>query len=229
MKDAIATLVFAAFALTSPATSHGGILVIDPTSDGSLYVCPGCNVVSEGDYVLVSGYIQGDLKFASNSISGTVTQALLSLNPYGLPLLGSEVAIYGFGADIGALDESDANAGVFLGTLILPANLGYGEDVYFDVTPFVAGTIAPFLAFNLRTTDTDVFSSLEYNYGHPSQLHVTTTAIAEPAPVALLFAGLVALAGISPRGRIIAVFSFHHNRSPSGQVATTRACIRDTA
>ena len=104
-------------------------------------------------------------------------------------------------------------------------DLGFGEDVYFDVTSFVAGTNAPFLAFNLRTTDTDVFSSLEFNYGHPSQLLVTTTAIAEPAPLALLFAGLFALGGISRRGRQSPVFSFHHNRSPSGRAATTRACV----
>jgi len=199
MKIAIASLAFAALALTSPATSHGGTLVIDPTSDGSLYVCAGCNIVSEGDYVLVSGYIQGDVKFASGSIPGTITQALLSLNPYGLPLYGSEVAIYGYGTAIGALDDSDADAGVLLGTLVLPAALGYGEDAYFDVTKFVTDTSAPFLAFNLRTTDTDVFSSLEYNYGHPSQL-IVTTALAEPAPVALILAGLVALVGIPRRG-----------------------------
>ncbi len=202
MKAAIFSLAFAAFALTAPATSHGGILVIDPTSDGSLYVCAGCNIVSEGDYVLVSGYIQGDVKFASNSISGAVTQALLSLNPYGLPLFGNEVSIYGYGTAIGALDDSDADAGVLLGILILPANLGYGEDVYFDVTAFVAATNAPFLAFNLRTTDTDVFSSLEYNYGHPSQLLVTTAELAEPAPMALLFSGLLALGGFSRKRQV---------------------------
>ena len=200
MKIAIASLAFAALALTTPATSHGGTLVIDPTSDGSLYVCAGCNIVSEGDYVLVSGYIQGDVKFASGSIPGTITQALLSLNPYGLPLYGSEVAIYGYGTAIGALDDSDADAGVLLGTLVLPATLGFGEDAYFDVTNFVAGTNAPFLAFNLRTTDTDVFSSLEFNYGHPSQL-IVTTALPEPAPIALILAGLVALGGIPRRGR----------------------------
>ena len=150
-------------------------------------------------YVLVSGYIQGDIKFASNSISGAVTQALLSLNPYGLPLFGNEVSIYGYGTAIGALDDSDADAGTLLGILILPANLGFGEDVYFDVTTFVAGTNAPFLAFNLRTTDTDVFSSLEFNYGHASQLLVTTTAVAEPAPGALLLAGLAALGGVARR------------------------------
>ena len=78
------------------------MLVIDPTSDGSLYVCPGCNVVSDGDYVVAAGYIQGDVKFASNSISGAVTQALLSLNPYALPLFGTEVSVYGYGTAIGA-------------------------------------------------------------------------------------------------------------------------------
>jgi hypothetical protein len=193
------SMVLAAFAMTTPAISHGGVLVIDPTSDGSLYVCPGCNIVSEGDYVVVSGDIQGDVKFASGSISGTVTQALLSLNPYALPLAGNEVSIYGYGTAIGALDDSDANAGVLLGILVLPPNLGYGEDVYFDVTAFVAATSAPFLAFNLRTTDTDVFSSLEFNYGHASQLLVTTSALAEPAPGVLLLAALAALGGVARR------------------------------
>jgi len=199
MKVAMVSMVLAAFAMTTPAISHGGVLVIDPTSDGSLYVCPGCNIVSEGDYVVVSGDIQGDVKFASGSISGTVTQALLSLNPYALPLAGNEVSIYGYGTAIGALDDSDANAGVLLGILVLPPNLGYGEDVYFDVTAFVAATSAPFLAFNLRTTDTDVFSSLEFNYGHASQLLVTTSALAEPAPGVLLLAALAALGGVARR------------------------------
>lgn len=211
MKIAIATLAFAALALTSPTASRGGTLVIDPTSDGSLYVCGGCNIVSDDSYVLVGGYIQGDVKFASGSIPGAITQALLSLNPYGLPLFGNEVAIYGYGTALGALDDSDADAGVLLGTLILPATLGYGEDAYFDVTSFVAGTSAPFLAFNLRTSDTDVFSSLEFNYGHPAQLVVTT--IAEPAPMALILAGLLAVGGVSRRRRSAA--SPLRERAPS--------------
>ena len=199
MKVAIVSIVLAAFAMTSPAISHGGVLVIDPTSDGSLYVCAGCTIVSEGGYVVASGYIQGEVKFASNSISGAVTQALLSLNPYGLPLHGKEVSIYGYGTPIGALDDSDADAGALLGILMLPDNLGFGEDVFFDVTAFVAATNAPFLAFNLRTIGTDVFSSLEFNYGHASQLLVTTSALAEPAPGVLLLAGLAALAGVIRR------------------------------
>ena len=205
MKIAVIALMFAVFALGSPATSYGEALTLDPASDGSLYVCDSCSIVSDGAYVLVSGYIQGDVKFASDAIAGTVTQAILTLNPYALPLFGTDVAIYGYGTAVGPLDESDANAGLFLGTLVLPANLGFGEDVFFDVTSFVTSTVAPFLAFNLRSTGTDVFSSLEYNYGHPSQLLVTT-AIPEPAPTALLLAGLLALGGI-PTIRVFSAWS----------------------
>ena len=115
---------------------------------------------------------------------------MLTLNPYGLPLFGPNVDVYGYGTSIGQLDDTDANAGTFLGTLVLPPNLGYGEDAFFDVTAFVANTHAPFLAFNLRSVGTDVFSSLEFNYGHPSQLLITT-AVPEPAPIALLLIGLL--------------------------------------
>jgi hypothetical protein len=205
VKKAFVSLALAVLASVHPALSHATLLTLDPTSDGSLYVCDSCSIVSDGAYVLVAGYIQGDVKFASNATVGTITQALLSLNPYALPLFGSEVAVYGYGTAIGALDDSDANAGVYLGTLVLPADLGFGEDVFFDVTSFVAATSAPFLAFNLRTTDVDVFSSLEYNYGHPSQLLLSTT-LPEPAPAALLLAALMAFAAgarrvLRPRAR----------------------------
>jgi len=63
----------------------------------------------------------------------------------------------------------------------------------------VANTDAPFLAFNFRSTGADVFSSLEYNYGHPSQLLVTT-AVTEPTSIALLVVGLLALGGIGRGG-----------------------------
>ncbi len=181
-------------------------------------------------YVLVSGYIQGDIKFASNSISGAVTQALLSLNPYGLPLVGNEVSIYGYGTAIGALDDSDADAGTLLGILILPANLGYGEDVYFDVTTFVAATNAPFLAFNLRTTDTDVFSSLEFNYGH--RIATSGNDDGDRRTRARSHCCLRAWSrwaashgGVRRCQGPVPVFSFHHNPSPSGRPATTRACV----
>ena len=173
-------------ALTSQAANA---LTLDPTSDGSLYVCDGCNVVSEGGYLMAAGYIQGAVKFSSTPITGTVTNATLSLNVYGLPI-GPDVDVYGYGTSVGQLEAADANAGTFLGTLPLPGNLGFGEDVFFDVTAFVAATHTPFLAFNLRTAGTDIFSSLEINYGHPSQLLVTM--VPEPARATL---SMIALLG----------------------------------
>jgi hypothetical protein len=172
-------------------------LTLTPVSDGSLYTCDGCNVVSDGAYVLVSGYIQGAVKFDASAMDAPVISATLTLNPYGLPLWGPTVDVYGYGTAIAALDVSDANAGTYLGTLVLPADLGYGKDAYFDVTAFAATTAAPYLAFNLRSEGTDVFSSLEYNYGHPSQLLITT--VPEPASAALLLAGLLLLGSVAKR------------------------------
>jgi hypothetical protein len=140
------------------------------------------------------------VKFSSASITRRVIQAVLSLNPYGLPLFGTDIDVYGYGTAVGRLDATDANAGTFLGTLTLPSSLGYGEDVFFDVTAFVATANAPFLAFNLRTTGTDVFSSLEYNYGHSSQLLVTV--VPEPTTAALLLGGLLAVYWIGGSRRV---------------------------
>jgi len=200
MKGIVLSLSLAALIGCGSAPSHAAPVIVDPTSDGSLYTCSGCNVVADDAYVLIDGYIQGAVKFSSAALAGTITQAILTLNPYALPLFGTEVDVYGYGTGIGQLDDTDANAGTFLGTLVLPANLGYGEDAFFDVTSFVANTHAPFLAFNLRSVGTDVFSSLEYNYGHPSQLLITT-AVPEPASIALLFIGLCFALGIMARHR----------------------------
>lgn len=194
-----ALLAFAALQ-ASAVQAIAAPIVVTPTSDGSLYTCDGCNVVSDGDYLLASGYIQGDVKFASARLPAASSQVLLALNPYGEPLWGQDVAVYGFTSTIGALDASDANAGTYLGTLVLPANLGYGQDAFFDVTAFVDGVHAPYVGFNLRTTGTDVFSSLEYNLGHPAELIATAAAVPEPANAALLLAGaLMAAAGMVRR------------------------------
>lgn len=200
MKTTIAAAALSALCLSAPSISRADAITIDPTSDGSLYVCDGCLVVSDSDYVLVAGYIQGALKFSSAAILGTVSQALLSFNPYGLPLWDLSVEVYGYGTTVGQLEDADANAGSFLGTLMLPPDLGYGQDVFFDVTAFVRNLNAPFIAFNLRSDDTDIFSSLEFNYGHPSQLWVTTTAdVSEPSQLALLGLALTVAFGISWR------------------------------
>jgi hypothetical protein len=184
-------LIVAVIAFVFSTASHAALVTVNPTSDGSLYTCVGCNTVSDRGDVLVSGYIQGAIKFATTSIQGQVSSALLTLNPYALPLWGANVDIYGYGTTTGTLNASDANAGTFLGTLSLPVGLGYGQDAYFDVTSFIASIHAPFIAFNLRTTGTDDFSSLEDNYGHPSQLLVN--AVPEPASLVLFLAGILVL------------------------------------
>jgi len=157
-------------------------LTLAPSSDGSLYVCDGCNIVSEGAYVPVAGYIQGAIKFptAKFAKASKVKSAFLSINPYGLPLFDLTVDVYGYSTAEGQLVDADANAGTLLGTQNNPADTGYGEPVLFDVKEFIGKSKAtkaeaPFIAFNLRTDGgTDVFSSLEYNYGQPAQLLVTT-------------------------------------------------------
>jgi hypothetical protein len=155
--------------------------------------------------VLASGYIQGDVKFSMASLQGSQSQVLLTVNPYGEPLWDKTVDVYGYGTSVGALAASDANAGTFLGTLVLPDNLGYGQDASFDVTSFVNSVHAPYVAFNLRTTGTDVFSSLEYNYGHPSELLATAmpaaAAVPEPANASLMLAAIAAAAGLAVRRR----------------------------
>lgn len=204
MKFNFALAVVSALMFSTP--SHALQITINPSSDGSLYVCEGCNTVSDGNYVLASGYIQGVVKFSTASITGNVSQALLTLNPYGLPLWGTNLEVYGYGTTTGALVDADANAGTLLGTLSLPDDLGYGEDAYFDVTSFVTTVNTPYIAFNLRSSDTDVFSSLEYNYGHPSQLLIST--VPEPASLALITAGLLGLGA-----RRVARKSTRHNRA----------------
>ena len=204
---ALAGLAFAV--LQQPAAALAGPVpvqtVVKPTSDGSLYTCAGCNTVVDGAYLLASGYIQGDVKFSMAGLNGLQSQVLLTLNPYGEPLWDKTVEVYGYGTSVGALAASDANAGAFLGTLVLPDHLGYGQDATFDVTSFVNSVHAPYVAFNLRTTDTDVFSSLEYNYGHPSELLATAmpaaAAVPEPANAALMLAAIAAAAGMAVRRR----------------------------
>jgi len=162
-------------------------LIINPVDDGSIYQNGG---VDNDAYLMASGPIRGVVEFPTDQISGPFTGAFLSVNPYSLPLWGKTVYVYGYESSDGKLTSSDYNAGTFLGTLNLPENLGYGQDAFFDITAFIPGVSTPFVGFNLRTDlmGTDVFSSLEYNYGHAAQLLVSP--IPEPQTIALLLAGL---------------------------------------
>jgi PEP-CTERM motif len=175
---------------------------IDPTSDGSVRgVCEGCAPWVWGDgFVLLGGDSQGVVKFSSTAVVGEVEKAILSVNPYGLPLWGPEVAVYAYESSLAQIDLSDTNAGALIGVWSLPPNLGYGEDAFFDVTSFILSKPGPYIAFNLRSEGTDVLSSLEINYGHASQLHITT-AVPEPGTYALMMLGLAGIGMVARRRR----------------------------
>ena len=179
-------LVLILAALLCIAADRGGAAttVIDPSDDAALYTCGGCNLISNGQYLLVGGYIQGAVKFPVAQISSPVSHALLSVNPYGLPLGDLNVDVYGFTSNSGLIDAQSANAGVYLGRWSIPSSIGFGQDTFFDVTNFVANAGGPYIGFNLRSiTALDVFSSIEINYGHPAQLTVTVTPqAASPVP-----------------------------------------------
>jgi hypothetical protein len=166
----------------------------NPSQDGSVYFD---GVVSLGAYVTCApGDIEGDVAFSLSSVTGTVTQALLSVNPYGLPLFGPHVSVYWSGNTNGLLAGTDYDSGTLVGTFTLPS-LGYGQPAYFDVTSIFSSVNTPYVEFDLRSDGTDVFSSTAYNYGRPSQLMITT--VPEPSTAALTVAGILAVAFLKTR------------------------------
>jgi hypothetical protein len=164
-----------------------------PVADGTIYSSA---TAITNQYIIAAVSLQGALEFAAFD-TGPFLSFQLALNPYALPLYDSTVDIYGYGNADGAITGADYNAGVFLGTLTLPPDLGYGQDAFFNVTSFVRNVPGAFFGFNLRTdSGTDVFSSLEFNYGKPSRL--VGTPVPEPSTWALL---LITAAGALCRSR----------------------------
>lgn len=178
--------------IINPYITLAATVTLDPTDDGSIYF-PDPSGVNTTNYLLASGSIRGVVEFSLNQISAPIAQAFLSVNPYGLPLFGNPVDVYAYESYDGLLTSSDYDAGTFLGSWLLPSDLNYGQDAFFEVTQFLQTLSSPFVGFNLRTAPggTDVFSSLEYNYGHPSQLTITTIATPIPEPSSVL--GFLAL------------------------------------
>jgi hypothetical protein len=173
---------------------------INPSDDG--WADDGYWVYTH-DYVEVTagGYC-GEIEFPMAAVPQPISQATLSVNPYGLPLPVTTIAVYGYPDTDGRITAADWNVGTFLGNWSLPTNLAYGQDVFFDVTTFLRNVSSPYVGFNLRPVSgggADVFSSLEYNYGHPSQL--TVTSIPEPSTVVLLGIGTLGLLAYAWRRR----------------------------
>lgn len=171
-------------------------ITINPANDGRVNSSGGMNTTS---WLGVGSSLgQGIVKFSTSQIAEPITQASLSVNPYLLPLNCLVVGVYGYQSSDGQITSSDYNAGSFLGNLILPADLDYGEDAFINITQFMQTVSSPFVSFNLRSTNggLDGFGSLEENAGHPSQLIVTI-----PEPASAILIGLGALFVASRRKR----------------------------
>ncbi|MGA2322620.1 MAG: PEP-CTERM sorting domain-containing protein [Sedimentisphaerales bacterium] len=168
-------------------SASAGNWVINPSDDGT--IAPNGNMDTDSE--LISwGSAKGVMEFPVSSINGQITSATLSINPYALPLHDYLLHVYGYQSNDGRLTASDYYAGTYLGDWTLP-NLYFKQDAYFDVTTFMQTVRTPYAGFIIQCDGMDFFSSLEYNYGHPSQLTVTT--VPEPATLLLFTLGGLAL------------------------------------
>jgi hypothetical protein len=172
-----------AFVAAGPARA----LTVDPVDDGSIYAVGSVVTIQ---YLLTGTSIRAVAEFPTVAITGPISSARLTVNPYGLGLGDLTLDVYAYSDGDGALSFADYNRGTFIGVWTLPSTLGYGEDAYFDVTPFLQGASGAFVGFNLRSEGPgpDIFSSLENNYGHPAQLWITF--VPEPAAAVLLLGAL---------------------------------------
>jgi len=153
-----------------PPISTNDIL---PVSCAAIYPAS----IITNSYLSVGSSIHGGLEFAAFD-SGQYSSILLEINPYGLPLYGTNISVYGFDDGTGALTVSNYNSGTLLGVWALPATLGYGQVTTFDVTAFVKSTTGSYFGFILQSPGNDLFSSTSVNDGTPPELF----AIASPMP-----------------------------------------------
>ena len=193
--------VVAAVLLSGLCTaSEADPILLNPTDDAR--VTPSDVVTT--DYLIAGDgdvFGRGILEFSTAAFLGQVASATLSVNPYGLPLWAPTIRVYGYESTNGLVDLSDYSAGVVLGDWTLPSGLDFRQDALFDVTAFLRTVGTPFAGFVLQGlynpaisgTGYDVFSSIEYNYGHPAQLSVTVAPVPEPGTFSLFSAALLAL------------------------------------
>jgi hypothetical protein len=175
--------------ITCPTIHADSTLILQPTDDGSVYFNGNVN----GFNLLCAGNIQGVTMFSLFSVTGKVTQALFSVNPYALPLSADPVQVYGYSSASGSLSY-DYNAGTYtyLGSWTLPS-LAFGQVAYFDVTALFTNGLGPYVGFNLQCAGVDEFCSLANNYGEPEEL--TLTIIPEPSTCVLVAMGIGVVLG----------------------------------
>jgi hypothetical protein len=197
-RNLTTSLVMVIALLAWSSRVRGDYVVINPHDDG--WIRSVGTVYNAGNVTVLAGSVEsrGIVEFPTAPIHNPIVSATLNVNPYSLPIWGSGIDVYGYGSNDGVLTLSDYNAGTYLGRWNVPDTLGFGEQTYFDVTGFLLGLTTPYAGFNLRTPDGGYqLSSLEYNYGHPPELTVTT--IPEPSAAMLLAVG--ALPALVRHGR----------------------------
>ncbi len=172
----------------------GSPIIVTPSDDAVLYTCNGCNPNPVHEALITAGYIQAAIRFPTSAITGPIDKAFLTVADH-TESGDRDVGIYGIATGGASVTHDDGNAGVFLGYMHLPSDFDTGrDDATFDVTSFLSQIRNPYVGFNLRTAGLGGFSSIFYNAGHASQLHVTFAAISEPSS-SCVFAPLAFAAG----------------------------------
>ena len=183
MKTIFAASLFCGFFTCASAQSF----IVSPSDDGTLFTSGA--TVDSATVLVAPGEIEavGDIHFGAFDAS-SAQSIQLEINPYEVPLRGSDIDVYGFDRAGPVLNAVDYNRGMYLGTWNV-AGLGLGQETYFDVTSFVKSVTGLYFGFELRSDGTDVFSSTANNHGTPPELIVT------PEPTTLLL-GLAGLSGL---------------------------------
>ncbi len=196
LRYSFVAILVASATIANSAPIH---LQINPSDDGAIYSNYNIDRTS---YVSVGRYIEGAIKFPTRDIRGKIAEAQLSINPYGLPVWITTLQLRGFQSARSTLDSWESSSSI--GTWNLPP-IGYGQDAYFNLTDFMCRVTEPYVGFRLAavnwTQGGNQFSSLERNYGHPSQLLVTL--IPEPASILLAtigLSGVITLKRMRPTG-----------------------------
>jgi len=175
---------------------------IDAVSDGWVWTegasCPACGTyfVDDVDLWLLPDYV-ALVKFQRPVGGAGAERAWLSLSFLSERTEPQDIKVHAFGSEVGGLAVQDLQAFLSrrdhpLGTLpVLEA--AFGEEVFFDVSGFVGTAADPYLVFALSANNFAALGSLEVNNGHGVQLLLA--AVPEPSEAALMFAGLLTLAG----------------------------------